>query len=74
MTKNEWEHLKKQVEIPMYVWYEFYKEKGGKLNSMGEFEQIFTQIIFTNVNINGKRTNYVTALNQLFKYYDNKFG
>lgn len=74
MTKDEWKYLQGQVEIPIYVWYEFYKEKGGKLTSMNEFEQIFTQIIFSDSYINGKRTNYVTALNQLFKYYNNKFA
>lgn len=44
------------------------------LISIIEFEQIFTQIIFSDSYINGKRTNYVTALNQLFKYYNNKFA
>lgn len=74
MSKTEWDNTKTMTEIPMHVWYEYYKENGGKLDSIAQFEQVFTKVIIGGGIINGKVTNFVSALNRLYRFYDNKFS
>ncbi len=80
MTEQEYLQLREQPEIPMSAWFEFYREKGGILNDIGEFEKVFTTAI-VNESVIGtvgsptlKQVTLKTALNRFYEHYNQKFG
>lgn len=74
MTKEEWNKVLKMNEVPIYVWYEYYKENGGYLNSISQFQNVFDQMITSTNILNGKVTNFNTALKRLYSFYNEKFS
>lgn len=75
MTKDEWLETRKKPEIPMDVWFSFYKEKGGKADR-NFFEEMFARAIFQEpifVKL-GKKVTFASCLRNLFNYYNTKFG
>lgn len=76
MTKKEWEKQKPNKEIPISLWFEYYRENGGILSDIHEFEKIFVELMMSPVLIGGKIINlkYSTAIKKLYEYYENKFS
>lgn len=78
MTKQRWEHVRTLKEVPMDVWFEYYKEMGGMLPDQETFEEVFVRLIASGkVIINSKGTpvemTFPGALDRLYKYYNGKF-
>ena len=77
MTKEQWESIRNMEEIPLYVWFEYYRENGGYLANLAEFESQFYQIPLQQpIFIKSGRqivVNFHTAVNRLLDYYKNKF-
>lgn len=80
MTEQEFIELQKQPEIPMSAWFEFYKEKGGTLDDIVKFEEVFTTLIVNESVIgtvgspNLKQITLKSALTKFYEYYNEKFG
>lgn len=79
LTKEEWEHWREMPNIPIDVWFSFYKEKGGHLESVDEFTQVFltlvnNSMVVTNSDGVKKQITAATAWEKMKVYYDNKFG
>jgi hypothetical protein len=78
MTKDEYIQLRKQREIPIPIWFEFYKERGGLLDDIGEFEKVFTTVTVNQSIIatpsGAKQVTFKSALEHFYNYYNNKFG
>lgn len=79
MTESEWEVLKTQREIPMSVWYEYYRERGGLIDDFEAFEQIFTEMLFNQPilftsNGGSKKITLASATHCIHDYYGKKFG
>lgn len=75
MTKEQWLLTREKPEIPMDVWFSFYKEKGG-VADMHLFEQMFVNGIFQKpvfVKL-GKQVTFASCLNNLFAHYNKKFN
>lgn len=77
MTKEQWHHVRNMPEIPLYVWFEYYREKGGVIENLAEFESQFYHILLQQplMIIGGKQVlvTFQTAVERLFDYYKNKF-
>lgn len=75
MTKEQWLLTREKPEIPMDVWFSFYKEKGG-IADVSLFEKMFTNAIFQEpvfLRIQ-KKVTFASCLNKLFTHYNEKFG
>lgn len=77
MTKDQYINIRNQSEIPLSIWFEYYRERGGIITDITEFDKLFTKsIIETPIYItNGKprQVTLTTALNNFYKYYNTKF-
>lgn len=81
MTKDQWLQIRNQQEIPLTVFFAFYREQGGMVADLFEFNKLFQslsvtrRIIFTQNGVEKQREiSYETAVHKLHRYYDNKFG
>jgi len=82
MIKEEWEKLRKEEEIPLFLFYEYYKDFRGNLvvMSIEEFEIAFPQ--FMQITLGGviitknglKYVNFDNIIQKVYKYFDEKFG
>ena len=76
MTKEEYLLVREKVEIPKEVWFEYYKERGGKLGEE-EFWKMFVKSIFHQpITLSGGRarqTTFHSALQSFYSYYNSKF-
>lgn len=74
MTKEQYLIIRTMPEIPMDIWFEFYKERGGILQRV-DFDNIFSTIIWNNsITINMKQVTLSSAINNFYSYYNEKFG
>lgn len=73
MTKKEYIELRNQPEIPLDIWFEYYQERGGTLDKE-EFIQIFSILMTQETVTATKVINFHTALNNFYRYYNQKFG
>lgn len=82
MTKEEWEKLRIEEEIPLSLFYDYYVELRGNLvvMSLEDFETAFPQFMqFTLGGViitkNGlKYVNFDNIIQKVYKYFDEKFG
>lgn len=75
MNKQEWEQIKASGNVPISLWFEFYREKGGTIEDLATFQQMFDFIVSEQQPVvNGQLVNAGTARNRLVAHYDNKFG
>ena len=78
MTKQRWETIKGLQEVPMDVWFEYYKESGGVLQE-GEFIRLFQEMVASNPVVrnsagNLSQINLGSSLEKLYNYYNKKFS
>lgn len=78
MTKQEWQVARSSTNIPMEMWFDYYKDRGGTINDIWQFEQIFTSLIANEsliiTNHGQKQITFTSAINSMFNYYDTKFS
>lgn len=80
MTKEEWERVRNEPEIPLGVLFRYYKVNGGELNDPVEFERKLQTIITQHqilVNPNSgvmTHVTYNTVRSRVHNYYDTIFG
>jgi hypothetical protein len=80
MTEQEYIQLREQREIPMSAWFEFYREKGGTLDDIVKFEEVFTTLVVNQSVIgvvgspNLKQITLKSALSKFYQHYNEKFG
>lgn len=79
VTKEEWEHWREQSNIPIDIWYSFYKEKGGYLDTLESFTQVFLSMINEKMIVQGsggvmKQITNISAFGKMKTHYDTKFG
>lgn len=80
MTEQEYLQLREQPEIPMSAWFDFYKEKGGAIYDIVEFEKTFTTLIINQSVIatvgspTMKQVTLKSALDKFYQHYNEKFG
>lgn len=78
MTRERWLEVKKLQEVPMDVWFDYYREMGGMVNNISLFIEAFSHMIHNqNIVLNSKNKvvelNFNSALRRLYNYFDNKF-
>lgn len=77
MTKKEWMDIRTDTP-PIEVFFEYYKEMGGKLTILEDFKTILYDPFLADggsyITKNGKRVSRQSAENKLRYYYDEKFG
>lgn len=79
MTKEEYLLLIKKPEVPIELWFAYYREMGGIIEEINEFAQIFSTILWNQSEILGsdgvmKKVTPQSAFNRLHSYYHKKFG
>ena len=59
------------------MFFEYYREVGGIVDDLGEFERLFVDILSKSPmfisNGRPKEVNYNTAITRMFQYYFQKF-
>lgn len=78
MDKNNWLHIRKQEELPIYVFFEYYLEKGGHLKNLDQFTEVFFTIVgspFPVITTNRihQPIPYEQVIRIVNKYFDTKF-
>jgi hypothetical protein len=77
MTKERFIEVTKMPEVPMDVWFEYYKDRGGVLD-FEEFKKVFTTFLWNEsiVTVRGvqKHITLRSALNNFYQYYKTKFN
>lgn len=79
ITKEQWQQVRDMEEIPVFVWFEYYKEMGGILNDINEFQTILWRTLVKQplmISKQGRpiKINFDTAVERLFDHYSNKFS
>lgn len=79
MTKDRWQVVKNLQEVPMDVWFDYYKENGGKSDDMVAFEVAFSNMVMGRGIVENSKghivyINFNTALSRLYEFYNNKFS
>lgn len=79
LNKEEWEHWREMPNIPIDIWFSFYKEKGGYLDNIEDFTDIFITMINNRMTVEGsdgvmKEVSARSAFGKMKEYYDTKFG
>lgn len=78
MTKDTYLKIVEQENIPMEVFFEYYKERGGTLTDLDEFSELFSTAISNQWTVKTssgmKKITYTSVLNNFYSYYNNKFG
>lgn len=79
LTKEEWEHWREMPNIPIDVWFSFYREKGGYLDNIEDFTNIFLTMVNNRMIVEGsdgvmKEISARSAFSKMKEYYDVKFG
>jgi hypothetical protein len=83
MTREDWILIKNQESWDIPLFYAFYREVGGLLDNIVEFERLFfdmcafpRQIIVTDNNGNSKEKelSHATAIRKIIKFYNEKFN
>jgi len=75
MTKDQWLIMRDREEIPLVIFFEYYKEKGGVVTDFQSFSEIFMVIqgkTFTQNNVQ-KGINFNTCIFNLNNFYNQKF-
>lgn len=78
MTKEIWLSVRGKRELPVEVWFEFYKEKGGTLNSIDVFYSMLGAMFASEPVIRCKdgverQVTAISALNKIHIHYDQMF-
>lgn len=79
LTKEEWDHWREMPNIPINVWYSFYKEKGGYVDTLEQFTEIFLSMVNNRMTVQGsdgvmKEVSAQSAFKKMKEHYDAKFG
>lgn len=79
MTKDQYLLILQKPEIPMGVWFDYYRERGGIISDPIEFERIFSVMIWNEATTKGsdgnmKKITLNSALRNFYEYYNKKFN
>jgi hypothetical protein len=78
MTRDEWLKVREEPYIPLGVWFEFFKARGGDIEDPIEFEAIFSKLLRDKpvfIRYGHVMTiNEDTARYNLSTYYNSIFG
>lgn len=78
VTKEIWLKERDSEELPMFIWFEYYKENGGTIADITAFENAFASILST-INIVPRPGNVVkelsfnSAIRRIHSFYNKKF-
>ena len=79
MTKETFLKIKDQTDIPMDVWFEYYRDRGGIIQDFDYFNQVFSTLLVNRATVAGsdgrmKEITLQSAYNQFYDYYSKKFN
>lgn len=78
MDKEQWISLRNKEELPVYVYYEYYKEVGGLVKTLEEFEKILFSLIAQRVPVIGttgpKMITFESLIQKTHEYFNKKFN
>lgn len=79
MTKEQYQEMLKHPVIPMYAYFEFYRERGGLISNQVEFEKLFTVMLDNEFTVQGsdgtmKEITRGSAYRKFCEHYNKKFG
>ena len=78
MTKEEYIEVLKLPEIPIPIWFEYYRERGGTIDDVAEFQKTFFTAIHNEWVVTSpfgaKKITLKSALHNFYSYYNRKFG
>ena len=69
MSKDRWLYVSTLEEIPMEIWFLYYRERGGIIGDIKEFEHLFTILLWSPSNI-----TLDSAIHNIYNYYNKKYG
>ncbi len=78
MTKEQFIEVMKMPEIPMSLWFEYYRERGGYIADPVEFERVFTVMLRNEGSVKGadgtlKQITLKSSYDNFYAYYKQKF-
>lgn len=79
IDKESYMRIREEEEIPLSLFYEFYKDKGGLDISLEEFEAIFPQFMqrtmggMINTKNGVKFIDFKSIVDKVYKHFDEKF-
>ena len=77
MTKEQWLEDRNKVELSIDVWFDYYKDTGGKSDNKEDFSKAFGLLVSREaISILGEslyKLNFDSAIERIHKYYNNKF-
>lgn len=79
MTKEQFLFILKQPEIPMEVWFEYYRERGGTIADFEKFVYVFSVVVWNEQTMVGsdgnmKQVTIVSSFYNFHDYYSKKFN
>ena len=79
MTKDEYLLIRDRGEVHLTLFFDFYRERGGKLDNIKDFEKVLVSMISNHSitqSIDGqpKQVSFNSVLNNFYNYYNEKFG
>jgi hypothetical protein len=77
MTKEEYLQMRELIEVPTSALFDFYKEKGGLINNIQDFEKLLVKAQNTPAIITQNGPKRVTAnsiYSNFYDYYNKKFN
>lgn len=77
MKKEQWISLRNKEELPTFVYYEYYKEVGGLVETLEEFEKILFLLVVHGVPVRGtngpKMITFESIIQKTHKHFNKKF-
>lgn len=79
MDKQQWLKLRNETELPSWVYFEYYKDKGGIITELQQFEKILYNLIAQRVPIMNSEQHptlisFNSVIEKTHKYFNEKFG
>lgn len=79
MTKERFIEIILMPSVPMDAWFEFYRDRGGRIADFDRFEFVFSTILWNESETMGsdgqmKRVTLRSAYENFCDYYKVKFG
>jgi len=78
MTKEQYLDIISRSQIPMNIWFEYYRERGGLVDDFAQFERLFSTALVNEFTVESssipKKISLTSALHNFYSYYNKKFG
>jgi len=78
MTEEQYLMVRDLPEIPMEIWYMYYRERGGTMTSFDDFKTAFAAFVWNQATMEGsdgsmKQITLKSAYDNFYRYYNEKF-